>query len=213
MSIKAEFVKSAVTLEQCPLADRPEYAFIGRSNVGKSSLINMLVNHKGLAKTSSSPGKTQTINYFNIEDAYYMVDLPGYGYAKVSQAQRKQWSAMIWNYLSERTSLMCVFILIDCRVPPQKSDIDFINQLGEAEIPCIVIFTKSDKLGKTTLVASVSSFKKSLSLYWDELPLMIISSAEKKLGREDVMQLIETSNKNFVKDVDASNLSNSKKNI
>lgn len=198
MAMKAEFVKSAVTLEHCPLADRPEYAFIGRSNVGKSSLINMLVNHKGLAKTSSSPGKTQTINYFNIDNTHYLVDLPGYGYAKVSQEQRKKWSDMIWNYLTNRTNLMCVMILIDCRVPPQKSDIDFINLLGTTGIPCIIIFTKSDKLGKTTLVASVASFKKELMQYWDELPLMIISSAEEKKGRDELLNFIESANKNFV---------------
>jgi GTP-binding protein len=187
----ATFIKSSAKLSQCPAPDKPEFAFIGRSNVGKSSLINLLVNKKGLAKTSSKPGKTQTINHFEVNEAWYVVDLPGYGFASVSQAMRAAWTKLMENYFLKRENLACVFVLLDSRVKPQASDMDFITWLGENEVPLSLIFTKTDKLSKKELHKSITQYKTELSKLWDELPPMTLTSAETKLGRMEVLSQIE----------------------
>lgn len=187
----AEFVKSSQELNQCPQPDMPEFAFIGRSNVGKSSLINMLVEKKDLAKTSSQPGKTQLINHFIINDEWYLVDLPGYGYAKTSMDNRKRWRMMIENYLLKRENLLTVFVLIDSRLEPQKNDVEFINFLGENGVPIKLIFTKTDKQSAKKTLDSLELFKQTLSEYWEELPEIILTSSENKTGRGEVLETIE----------------------
>lgn len=187
----AEFVKSSQELNQCPQPDMPEFAFIGRSNVGKSSLINMLVEKKDLAKTSSQPGKTQLINHFIINDEWYLVDLPGYGYAKTSMENRKRWRMMIENYLLKRENLLTVFVLIDTRLEPQKNDLEFINFLGENGVPIKLIFTKTDKQSAKKTQDSLELFKQTLSEYWEELPEIILTSSENKTGRGEVLETIE----------------------
>ena len=187
----AEFVKSSQELNQCPQPDMPEFAFIGRSNVGKSSLINMLVEKKDLAKTSSQPGKTQLINHFIINDEWYLVDLPGYGYAKTSMENRKRWRMMIENYLLKRENLLTVFVLIDSRIEPQKNDLEFINFLGENGVPITLIFTKTDKQSAKKTQDSLELFKQTLSEYWEELPEIILTSSENKTGRGEVLETIE----------------------
>lgn len=187
----AEFVKSSQELNQCPQPDMPEFAFIGRSNVGKSSLINMLVEKKDLAKTSSQPGKTQLINHFIINDEWYLVDLPGYGYAKTSMENRKRWRMMIENYLLKRENLLTVFVLIDSRLEPQKNDVEFINFLGENGVPIKLIFTKTDKQSAKKTQDSLELFKQTLSEYWEELPEIILTSSENKTGRGEVLKTIE----------------------
>lgn len=187
----AEFVKSSQELNQCPQPDMPEFAFIGRSNVGKSSLINMLVEKKDLAKTSSQPGKTQLINHFIINDEWYLVDLPGYGYAKTSMENRKRWRMMIENYLLKRENLLTVFVLIDSRIEPQKNDLEFINFLGENGVPIKLIFTKTDKQSAKRTQDSLELFKQTLSEYWEELPEIILTSSENKTGRGEVLETIE----------------------
>lgn len=186
-----EFVKSSQELNQCPQPDIPEFAFIGRSNVGKSSLINMLVEKKDLAKTSSQPGKTQLINHFIINDEWYLVDLPGYGYAKTSMENRKRWRMMIENYLLKRENLLTVFVLIDSRIEPQKNDLEFINFLGENGVPIKLIFTKTDKQSAKKTQDSLELFKQTLSEYWEELPEIILTSSENKTGRGEVLETIE----------------------
>lgn len=186
-----EFVKSSQELNQCPQPDMPEFAFIGRSNVGKSSLINMLVEKKDLAKTSSQPGKTQLINHFIINDEWYLVDLPGYGYAKTSMENRKRWRMMIENYLLKRENLLTVFVLIDSRIEPQKNDLEFINFLGENGVPIKLIFTKTDKQSAKKTQDSLELFKQTLSEYWEELPEIILTSSENKTGRGEVLETIE----------------------
>lgn len=187
----AEFVKSSQYLEQCPQPDMPEFAFIGRSNVGKSSLINMLVDKKDLAKTSSQPGKTQLINHFLINEEWYLVDLPGYGYAKTSIENRKKWRKMIEDYLLKRVNLLTVFVLVDSRLEPQKIDLEFINFLGENQVPITLIFTKTDKQSAKKTEESLERFKESLSEYWEELPEIILTSSEKRVGRDEVLETIE----------------------
>lgn len=188
MEIKsAKFISSYTTLDKLPQKGYPELAFIGRSNVGKSSLINMLCSQQKLAKTSSTPGKTQTINHFLIDDTWYLVDLPGYGYAKVSKKMRDKWGDMIRLYLKKRETLYCVFVLIDSRIPPQPIDIEFINWLGEEGIPLSIIFTKADKLKKSELGNNVDAFKNELLKYWEDLPPTFVSSAEKKTGKEELL--------------------------
>lgn len=187
----AEFVKSSQELNQCPQPDMPEFAFIGRSNVGKSSLINMLVEKKDLAKTSSQPGKTQLINHFIINEEWYLVDLPGYGYAKTSMENRKRWRMMIENYLLKRENLLTVFVLIDSRIEPQKNDLEFINFLGENGVPIKLIFTKTDKQSAKKTQDSLELFKQTLSEYWEELPEIILTSSENKTGRGEVLETIE----------------------
>ncbi|MFN4235161.1 MAG: ribosome biogenesis GTP-binding protein YihA/YsxC [Bacteroidia bacterium] len=199
MHIKsAVFVKSSSDIKDCPKPSFPEFAFIGRSNVGKSSLINMLVDKKDLAKTSATPGKTQLINHFLINDKFYIVDLPGYGYAKVSKQTKKGFDKMISNYLLFRESLMCTFVLVDIRHEAQPIDIEFINFLGENEIPLAIIFTKSDKINKGDIVKNVSSYKKVLKNYWSELPPLFITSSVNKSGREELLHFIIESCKNFI---------------
>ena len=187
----AEFVKSSQELNQCPQPDMPEFAFIGRSNVGKSSLINMLVEKKDLAKTSSQPGKTQLINHFLINEEWYLVDLPGYGYAKTSIENRKKWRKMIEDYLLKRVNLLTVFVLVDSRLEPQKIDLEFINFLGENQVPITLIFTKTDKQSAKKTEESLERFKESLSEYWEELPEIILTSSEKRVGRDEVLETIE----------------------
>jgi GTP-binding protein len=196
---EAKFVISNTDPDKCPEEALPEYAFIGRSNVGKSSLINMLTNRKHLAKTSGTPGKTQLINHFIINGKWYLVDLPGYGYAKVSKSSKASWEKMIRDYLLKRKNLMNTFVLVDARLEPQKIDLAFINWLGEKQIPFSIVFTKSDKLKKQQIIYSVELYKKELRQSWDELPPLFITSSEIKTGKEDLLDYIESINKTFVK--------------
>ncbi|MDA9554758.1 ribosome biogenesis GTP-binding protein YihA/YsxC [Pelobium sp.] len=194
----AEFTVSNTKISKLPPPLLPEYAFIGRSNVGKSSLINMLVNVKGLAKTSQKPGKTQLINHFLVNKSWYIVDLPGYGYAKSSKSNREDWAKFIRHYLEKRESMQCVFVLIDSRLEPQKIDIDFCCSLGERGIPFILIFTKADKQGAPKSQQNMAQFRKALLAYFDEVPQMILTSAENQLGRDTVLNFIDEVNQNFV---------------
>ncbi|MDR2971733.1 MAG: ribosome biogenesis GTP-binding protein YihA/YsxC [Bacteroidales bacterium] len=184
------FLQSEVDWRKAPPPSLPEYAFIGRSNVGKSSLINMLANRKGIAKTSSKPGKTQTINHFLVNNAWYLVDLPGYGYAKISKKKKKKWVKMINDYLVLRENLQIVFVLIDARLEPQKNDLEFINSLGERQIPFALIFTKSDKLSATKISQNVDAFKQAMLETWEELPPLFVSSAINGRGREEILEYI-----------------------
>jgi GTP-binding protein len=201
----SKYLISSPDYKACPKPDRPEYAFIGRSNVGKSSLINMVCNHDHLAKTSGSPGKTQMINHFEIEsipssiqknkvDRWYIVDLPGYGFARVSQSQRKKWQKMIEDYLRKRENLINVFLLIDSRHSPQKLDIDFVNQLGEWKVPFCLLFTKADKENQRMVNSHVKFFLDQMKESWQFLPQHIVTSAVKKTGREKILELIEEMN-------------------
>jgi GTP-binding protein len=192
MEIKSsEFVSSHDNVAKAPPPDKPEFAFIGRSNVGKSSLINMLTKRKGLAKTSVKPGKTQTINHFIINDAWYLVDLPGYGYASVSQEKKLRFSKMIEEYILKRENLYCLFILLDMRLEPQKIDQEFIQWCGSKEIPICLVFTKSDKLSKNHVNKSLQLYQTTLRRTWDELPPILVTSASEKTGREEVLLFIE----------------------
>jgi GTP-binding protein len=193
----AEYLISNPDWEKCPKPDLPEYAFIGRSNVGKSSLINMLANHEKLAKTSGTPGKTQLINHFIINKNWYLVDLPGYGFAKVSQSQRRQWSQMIENYLRKRTNLVNVFVLIDSRHEPQAIDIEFVNQLGEWQIPFSLVFTKADKSTQLEVARNVKAFLNKLRENWEFLPAHYVTSTVKKMGREKILDFVDELNERF----------------
>jgi GTP-binding protein len=191
MEIKtAEFKIAASNAAGCPKGNLPEFAFIGRSNVGKSSLINMLVDRKDLARTSSTPGKTVSINFFLINSKWHLVDLPGYGYAKRSKTLRVQWETVLIEYLKERENLQCVFVLIDCRVPPQNSDISFINMLGEMGVPFILVFTKLDKLKAIESAKNIEKFKETLLLDWAALPQCFETSSEKVIGRKELLDFI-----------------------
>ncbi len=199
MNIKeAEFITSNTTADKCPPPKLPEYAFIGRSNVGKSSLINMLVAKKSLAKTSGTPGKTQLINHFLVNKKWYLVDLPGYGFARASKTSKAAWDRMIRTYLESRPNLMTVFILVDIRLEPQPIDVTFINWVGGKGIPLVIVFTKADKLKKTQIIFSVEQYKRTLNKTWDELPQLFISSADKKLGRDDILDYISSVNNDFI---------------
>lgn len=191
---KAEFICSNTRVDLCPQESIPEYAFIGRSNVGKSSLINMLVGRKKLAKTSSTPGKTRLINHFKINHEWFLCDLPGYGYAKVSKKDREIFSKMIRRYAFDRTNLVCFFVLIDARHEPQQLDLDFIEWLGDSQLPFVIVLTKVDKINQTGKSKNLGLLKKELSQTWDELPLIFESSAEKGLGREEILKFIEDTN-------------------
>ena len=193
----AVYVISSPDYTQCPKPDRPEYAFIGRSNVGKSSLINMICNNDHLAKTSGTPGKTQLINHFNIDNKWYIVDLPGYGFAKVSLASRKKWEKMIEDYLRKRENLVNVFILIDSRHGPQKNDLEFVNRLGEWQIPFCIVFTKADKENQRTVSKNVKDFLDKMRTTWQFLPQHFVTSVIKKMGRDKILSLIEEMNKEF----------------
>lgn len=192
---QARFLISNTDVKQCPPADRPEYAFIGRSNVGKSSLINMLVGQKSLAKVSVKPGKTQLINHFVIDESWYLVDLPGYGYAKIAISVKEKFQKLISRYILDRENLYCLFVLIDIRHKPQQIDIDFISWLGENHIPFALIFTKADKLGKITTVKHVAAYMQELKKLWDELPPVLVSSSLDGTGREEIVSYIESINK------------------
>lgn len=195
---KAEFVISNTDPEKCPQNGLPEYAFIGRSNVGKSSLINMLTGRKGLAMTSSTPGKTQLINHFIINDEWYLVDLPGYGYAQRGKKGREKIRSIIDAYLDEREDMTCLFVLLDCRLEPQKIDLDFITQLGEKEIPFVIIFTKIDKISQSKLFENINNYKAKLLETWEELPPIFCTSSESRKGKEDVLDYIESTNKDVL---------------
>ncbi len=191
---KARFVMSNSDVSRCPAPDRPEYAFIGRSNVGKSSLINMLTNQNKLAKTSSRPGKTQLINHFLINDEWYLVDLPGYGYAKVSKSVKSKFQKYIVDYIKKRENLYCLFVLIDSRLEPQKIDLEFITWLGENGVPFSLIFTKADKLKKNVLEENIEYYKSQLKQEWEELPFIIVSSSQTGLGKEEILSYIHSIN-------------------
>lgn len=186
----AEFVKSSSTVQECPDQMIPEYAFIGRSNVGKSSLINHLTNRKKLAKTSSTPGKTQLINHFLIDESWFLVDLPGYGWAKTSKTNKAAWKEMIEDYLMLRQNLASVFVLVDLRHEPQKIDLEFIEWLGEEGIPFSIVFTKADKLGKNQVKSNAADYKNNLRKTWEELPPTFITSSVDKVGGEEILDFI-----------------------
>lgn len=192
MQIKeALFVISNSEVSKCPVDGKHEFAFIGRSNVGKSSLINMLTSKKNLAKTSGTPGKTQLINHFLIDNNWYLVDLPGYGYAKASKTARYKWEKFIADYLTKRTTLMNTFVLLDARLEPQKIDLEFMNWCGEKGIPFSMVFTKIDKLSSTALQKNLAKYKKEMLKYWDELPPVFTSSSESGFGKEPILNYIE----------------------
>ena len=194
---EVEFVMSNSDVRKCPKPDRPEYAFIGRSNVGKSSLINMLMNKKNLAKTSSTPGKTQLINHFSVNQSWYLVDLPGYGYAKVPKAQKVKFERMISDYILQRENLVNVFVLVDMRHSPQQIDLEFMEWLGVSSIPFTIVFTKLDKLKQSEIKPRLKKYQEKMLEKWDELPIQVITSAEKKNGRDDLLEYIEGFNIDF----------------
>jgi GTP-binding protein len=193
----AKFVISNSDIKGCPAPKLPEVAFIGRSNVGKSSLINMLVNHKGLAKTSAKPGKTQLINHFIVNDNWYLVDLPGYGYAQTSKTLRAGFSQIITNYISKRSNLLNIFVLIDCRLEPQTIDLQFMRWLGQNAVPFSIVFTKCDKLGKNSLAEKIEFYKNTLLEEWNELPPNFLTSATSATGRDELLNYIDSVCKQF----------------
>ena len=194
----AEFTLSAPNVSMCPNDDKPEYAFIGRSNVGKSSLINMICRNKKLAKTSATPGKTLLINHFIINREWYLVDLPGYGYAKRSKTEIKKLEQMIHGYILQREQLTNVFVLVDIRHEPQKIDLDFINWLGQSQIPFTIIFTKADKLSVSKAQANVVAYKRKLEETWEELPPIFVTSSESRQGRDEILNYIDSINKSMI---------------
>ncbi|MFZ6038133.1 MAG: ribosome biogenesis GTP-binding protein YihA/YsxC [Bacteroidota bacterium] len=193
----AEFVISNTDYRKCPQDGKPEYAFIGRSNVGKSSLINMLANRKGLAMTSSTPGKTMLINHFVINDEWYLVDLPGYGYARRGKENRERLRAIIEDYILEREQMTNLFVLVDSRLEPQKIDLEFMEWLGENAIPFAIVFTKADKLGTGRLQMNIEAYREKLLETWEELPPIFITSSEKGQGRDELLHYIETINESL----------------
>ena len=201
MKIKsADFVISNTDIEKCPKERIPEYAFIGRSNVGKSSLINMLTGRKSLAKTSGKPGKTQLINHFKINDNWFLVDLPGYGYAKVSKKNRSIFAKFIYEYLEKRENLICTFVLVDSRHEPQKIDMLFMEWLGQNQIPFVIVFTKMDKLSSSQLNKNITKYKTEMLKTWEDIPQTFRSSAESGLGKAEILKFIEETNTS-VKDI------------
>lgn len=196
----AEFVKSSTKHTECPKAPFPEYAFIGRSNVGKSSLINMLVGHKGLAKISATPGKTRLLNHFLINSSWYLCDLPGYGFAKVSKTIREKWDGVIKSYLLNRRNLVNTFLLIDIRHEALKNDLDFLNWIGEHSLPVTLVFTKSDKLAKTKVLKHLSAYERKLAEFWDPLPPLVVTSSKTGEGKEEILKSIAQWNKNYSHD-------------
>ncbi|WP_129593807.1 ribosome biogenesis GTP-binding protein YihA/YsxC [Seramator thermalis] len=193
----AEFVISNTDYRKCPQEGKPEYAFIGRSNVGKSSLINMLANRKGLAMTSSTPGKTMLINHFVINDEWYLVDLPGYGYARRGKENRERLRAIIEDYILEREQMTNLFVLVDSRLEPQKIDLEFMEWLGENAIPFAIVFTKADKLGTGRLQMNIEAYREKLLETWEELPPIFVTSSEKGQGRDELLNYIEAVNKSL----------------
>lgn len=197
----AEFIISNSDVSKCPNEPLPEYAFIGRSNVGKSSLINMLTNHKNLAKTSGKPGKTQLINHFKINLNWFLVDLPGYGYARVSKKTKEVFQQFITDYFEKRQQLVCAFVLIDIRLEAQKIDLEFINYLGETEVPFCIIFTKADKIGKVKAQQNVAAYKKKVMTNgWEEMPQHFITSSSEGIGRDELLAFIDQINSEFKKE-------------
>ena len=200
MEIKiAQFVVSNTDVTKCPAPLLPEYAFIGRSNVGKSSLINMICERKNMAKTSGKPGKTQLINHFIINDNWYLVDLPGYGYASVSKDKKEDWVAFIQEYILKRENLMCLMVLVDSRLEPQKIDLEFMDWLGENGISFVIVFTKTDKLSKLKTANNIKHYEEEMSKSWDELPQRFYTSAEKSIGKTELLKFISDANKLFKK--------------
>lgn len=195
---QAKYAVSNVDYRECPAPNLPEFAFIGRSNVGKSSLINMLMQRKSLAKTSGTPGKTQLINHFLINDTWYLVDLPGYGYAKIAKTERMKWEGMIYDYLRYRPNLVCTFVLVDSRHDPQTIDLEFMELLGEEGVPFHIVFTKADKVKKSELDGQITRYKQKLLESWEELPPSFVTSAEKGDGREALLEAIQTYSETFV---------------
>ncbi len=196
----AEFIISNSEVSKCPLERIPEYAFIGRSNVGKSSLINMLTNHKNLAKTSGKPGKTQLINHFKINNNWFLVDLPGYGYARVSKKTKEVFQQFITDYFEKREQLVCAFVLIDIRHEAQQIDLEFIEYLGETEVPFCIVFTKADKISKAKIAAHVAAYrKKLLANNWEEMPQHFVTSATESTGKEHLLQFIDEVNQEVFK--------------
>ncbi len=195
--VEANYTASFPKVSMCPPNMIPEFAFIGRSNVGKSSLINMLCDRKDLARTSKKPGKTQMINYFIIDNSWNIVDLPGYGYAKISKSKRQEWRKMIEGYLQKRQQLMCAFILLDANIPPQKIDMEFINWLGQARVPFAIVYTKTDKLVKDKLEANLNAIREELLKSWESLPQEFITSSNKRKGKDEMLSFIEAINANF----------------
>ena len=191
----AEFVKSSGKWQDCPEPNLPEYAFIGRSNVGKSSLINAMMNHKDLAKTSQTPGKTQLINHFLVNESWYLTDLPGYGYARVSKSLRKDFEKLITNYILNRKNLVNLFVLVDSRHTPQKIDLEFIEWCGENGIPFSIVFTKADKLKPNAAISNVENYQAELLKTWEDLPETYVTSAEKKVGTDEILNFISKTNK------------------
>lgn len=195
MEIKeARFIVSNTNVEKCPRPDKPEYAFIGRSNVGKSSLINMLTNRKSLAKTSGKPGKTRLINHFLINEEWYLVDLPGYGYAKIAKKEREKWEKFLKNYILKRENLFNLFVLIDSRHNPQAIDLEFMEWLGLSQIPFSIVFTKTDKLKPEELEVNMNNYKEKLLKSWESVPPIFVSSAEKGIGKKEILQYIRKIN-------------------
>lgn len=192
---EVKYLVSGTKMDQLPASDKPEYAFVGRSNVGKSSLINALTGRNALARVSKRPGKTQTINFFEVDENWHLVDLPGYGYAKVSKKMRSDWDKMIFSYLEQRRQLVAAMVLIDARIPPQKIDLEFINRLGEGRIPFVLVFTKVDKLKSSKKQQLVSTFKKSMKEDWTELPPAFLTSSISGEGIEELLNYIGDLNK------------------
>lgn len=188
---RVEFICSSPNTISCPKDGKPEFAFIGRSNVGKSSLVNMLVNRRGIAKVSGTPGKTRLINHFLVDDSWYLVDLPGYGFAKISHKEREKIREMIDNYIFSRKEMRCIFVLIDSRLAPQKNDLEFLSFLGENEIPFFILFTKADKLSTVEMQKSIARYNRKLKEQWEEVPIIIPTSSKTKEGREILIGIIE----------------------
>ena len=191
---EAQFVKSSAQPSECPKPDRPEYAFIGRSNVGKSSLINMLTQRNALAKTSGTPGKTQLINHFDIDGKWYLVDLPGFGYAKVSKKDREKWMKVTKHYLDSRVNLLCVMMLVDSRIPPQKVDLEFMAWMGEVGLPFVIVFTKVDKLNKTEREAFLPAYEAEMLKQWHKMPPTFVTSGSTGEGREEILRFVSQTN-------------------
>lgn len=197
---KAIFITSAANYSQCPPDNLPEYAFIGRSNAGKSSLINMIAGSKKLAKISSTPGKTRLINHFLINDEWYMVDLPGYGWARISKKEKEGWEKMVKEYMSRRKSLQCVFVLVDSRIPPQTPDLEFMKWLGISGIPFVIVFTKADKQSVNKTQAAVAAYKKEMQKTWEFFPSYFVTSSVTREGKEEVLKFIHEVNQQLTRE-------------